>query len=370
MNDFLNNLDLYISALNKGAAPSFYAIPVFVAWIFIFWLMKRFFIHRLKNLALKTKHRLDDIIIDAISFPSNFLIIASGLAVCANILPLSEEIDRFTTIAFQSSIIFAAVFFLDRFLTSLLAEYSSVPFFDQVSKGVVKGLVRGCIIGLGILIFLQQIGISITPILASLGIGSLAVALALQDTLSNFFAGMYVAIDKPVEVGQFVKLESGEEGYVIDVGWRSTRIRTLPNNVVIVPNSKLMGSVITNYCLPDKEIAVLVQVGVHYQSNLKQVEQITSEVGKEIMREVPGGVPEFEPFIRYHTFGDSSINFTVILRGKEFVDQHLIKHEFIKRLHERYQKEKIIIPYPIRTLEIANNSFETLLGQKSGANIR
>ena len=192
------------------------------------------------------------------------------------------------------------------------------------------------------------------------------MALALQDTLSNFFAGLYVAIDKPVEIGQFVKLESGEEGYVIDVGWRSTRIRALPNNVVIVPNSKLMGGIITNYYLPDKEIAVLVQVGVHYQSDLKHVERITCEVGKEIMRKVQGGVPEFEPFIRYHTFGDSSINFTVILRGKEFVDQHLIKHEFIKCLHERYQKENIAIPYPIRTLEIYKKAFEMVAGMEAG----
>lgn len=362
MDEFLKNLDVFASKLKEGVAPSFYAIPILFLWIIFFWFVKRFFIRRLQKWASKTKHRLDDTVVDAVSFPINFLIVASGLAVCANVLPLSDEADRLTTTALRSSIIFAVVFFLDKFLTNLLTEYSSMPIFSQVSKGLVKGLVRGCVIGLGVLIFLQQIGISITPILASLGIGSLAVALALQDTLSNFFAGMYVAIDKPVEVGQFVKLESGEEGYVIDVGWRSTRIRTLPNNIVIVPNSKLMGSVITNYYLPDKEIAVLVQVSVHYQSNLKHVERITCEVGREIMLKVHGGVPEFEPFIRYHTFGDSSVNFTVILRGKEFVDQHLIKHEFIKYLHERYKKENITIPYPIRTLEVSRRALETIDG--------
>ena len=320
MDEFLKNLGVFVSKLKEGGAPSFYAIPILILWLVFFWFVKRLLIHRLRKWASKTKQHWDDILVGAVSFPVNFLILASGLAVCASVLPLSEEADRLTTIAFQSSIIFAAVLFLDKFLTNLLTEYSSMPLFNQVSGGVVKGLVRGGVIGIGLLIFLQQIGISITPILASLGIGSLAVALALQDTLSNFFAGMYVAIDKPVVVGQFVKLESGEEGYVIDVGWRSTRIRTLPNSIVIVPNSKLMGSVITNYYLPDKEIAVLVQVGVHYQSDLKRVERVTCEVGKEIMRKVQGGVPEFEPFIRYHTFGDSSINFTLILPGKKFFD--------------------------------------------------
>jgi len=104
---------------------------------------------------------------------------------------------------------------------------------------------------------------------------------------------------------------------------------------------------------------VLVQVGVHYESDLKQVERVTIEVGKQIMKTVKGGVPEFTPFIRYHTFDDFSINFTAILRCKEFVANYLIKHEFIKALHERYAKEGINIPYPIRAINYGQEkSFE------------
>ena len=147
-----------------------------------------------------------------------------------------------------------------------------------------------------------------------------------------------------------MRLETGEEGYVIDITWRNTTIRALPNNIIIVPNSKLASAVIVNYYLPQREMAVLVQVGVSYDSDLEEVERVTVEVAKEVMREVEGGVPEFEPFIRYHTFADFSINFTVILRAREFVGQYLIKHEFIKRLHKRYQQEGIEIPFPIRTV--------------------
>jgi small-conductance mechanosensitive channel len=136
---------------------------------------------------------------------------------------------------------------------------------------------------------------------------------------------------------------------------RNTTIKTLPNNLIVVPNSKLAAAIVTNYYQPEKEMAVLVQVGVSYDSDLKKVEKATIEVAREVMKEVPGGVPEFEPFIRYHTFADFSINFTVILRGKEFVDQHLIKHEFVKRLHERYAKEDIEIPFPIRTIHMRGN---------------
>jgi small-conductance mechanosensitive channel len=136
------------------------------------------------------------------------------------------------------------------------------------------------------------------------------------------------------------------------VSWRYTTIRELPNNLTVVPNAKLASSILTNYYLPDLELAVLVPVGVSYASDLARVEAVTVEVGREVMREVAGGVPEFEPFIRYNEFGASSVNFTVILRGREVVDQHLIRHEFIKRLHRRYQAEGIEIPFPIRTLHI------------------
>jgi small-conductance mechanosensitive channel len=189
--------------------------------------------------------------------------------------------------------------------------------------------------------------VSITPILASLGVGSLAIALALQPTLENFFAGIQLIIDKPIQVGQFVKLESGEEGYVHKIGWRSTWVRMLANNMVIMANKHLVNSKITNYYYPDKELAVLVQVGVHYGSDLEKVEKITIEVAKQTLQDVAGGVKEFNPFIRYHTFDNSSINFSVIMRAHEFVDNYLIKHEFIKRLQKRYAQENIVIPFPI-----------------------
>jgi len=165
-----------------------------------------------------------------------------------------------------------------------------------------------------------------------------------------FFSGFHITVARQIKIGDYIKLDSGEEGYVIDINWRTTKIKMLPNNVALIPNEKLTKAIVTNYYLPDKEMAVLVNLGVHYDSDLKKVEKITCETAREIMKTVPGGVPGFEPFIRYNTFGDSSIGFTVILRAKEFADQYLIKHEFIKRLHERYKKENIIIPYPIRTI--------------------
>ena len=203
---------------------------------------------------------------------------------------------------------------------------------------------------LGALVVINGLGVSITPMLTALGVGGLAVALALQEPLANFFAGLFITLAGQVRVGDYLKLDSGQEGYVVDFSWRSTRLRMLANNLVIVPNAKLSQAIVVNHHLPSPELAVLVEVGVDYDSDLARVERIVVDVGRTVMQEVSGGMAEFEPFIRYHTFGDSSINFTVILRGREFVDQYLIKHEFIKRLHARFDRERIVIPFPIRTI--------------------
>jgi small-conductance mechanosensitive channel len=220
------------------------------------------------------------------------------------------------------------------------------------SANLVAYLARLVVLILGGLILLQTLGVSITPLVTALGVGGLAVGLALQDTLANLFAGVHILASRQVRPGDFIRLDTGDEGHVVDVTWRYTTVRQLRNALTIVPNAKLASAVITNYSLPDDELAVLVPVGVSYDSNLSQVEAVTAAVGREVMATTPGAVPEFEPFIRYNGFGDSSITFNVILRGRTAPDQHVIRHEFIKRLHERYRAEGIEIPFPIRTVHL------------------
>jgi small-conductance mechanosensitive channel len=163
-----------------------------------------------------------------------------------------------------------------------------------------------------------------------------------------------------IQLGQFIRLDSGEEGYVEKIGWRSTWIKLAPNNILIVPNKTLANSRVLNYDYPSREVVISVKVGVGYDSNLAQVEKITQEVADETLRNVPGGLAEFKPLLRYEEFGDSAINFTVTLRARAYSDQGLIKHEFIKRLHERYKKEGIVIPYPIRTLDLKPQMLQSI----------
>lgn len=219
-------------------------------------------------------------------------------------------------------------------------------------RGPLEVLTKIVMVAVGAMLLLDNLGISLTPILTTLGIGSLAVAIGLQDTLGNFFAGLYLKVDRPVDIGHYVKLQSGEEGYVERIGWRSTRIRMLPNNMVVVPNNKLVQDNITNYHLPDRELIVPVPVGVAYDSDLEKVERVTADVAVEVMESVAGAVRGFAPVIRFQAFGPSSVDFIVALRAREFTDAVTLKHEFIKRLHARYAKEGITLPYPTRTVYV------------------
>ena len=237
-----------------------------------------------------------------------------------------------------------------RIASESVDAYSAILAPALPVSSLTRNIAWSLIAVLGVLVILNGLGLSITPMITALGVGGLAVALALQEPLGNFFAGLFITLAGQIRVGDYIKLDSGQEGYVVDFSWRSTRLRMLANNLVLVPNAKLAQAIVVNHHLPSQDLAVLVEVGVDYGSDLRHVERVVTEVGRAVMGGVPGGVAAFEPFIRYHTFADSSINFTVILRAKEFVDQYLIKHEFVKRLHTRFNEEGIVIPFPIRTI--------------------
>lgn len=219
---------------------------------------------------------------------------------------------------------------------------------EGVSTSLLSNLAKTIVLVLGTLILLQTVGIEITPIVTTLGIGGLAVGLALQDTLANLFSGFYLVISKQVRAGDYVKLDDGHQGYVTDINWRNTTIKEISNNVIIVPNSKLASAIFTNYHLPAKEITLTMNVGVSYDSDLELVEKVTVEVAKEVMQEIAPELIQIEPYLRFHTFNDFSIDYTLYMRVSEYFDQRIGKHLLVKKLHKRYQQEGIEIPFPIR----------------------
>ncbi len=299
----------------------------------------------------KTKTRIDDIIIDAIKVPIVLIFLIIGIRFAlerATFIP--TDIAEYIPTVSHLLIILIAALVTARIATGILKYFGVVRPSIKTLVPTLQKIMTIIVYFVAFILVLNALGVQVTALVAAFGIGGIAIAFALQGTLSEFFAGIYIMTDRPVRVGDYVELESGQKGYVVDIGWRSTRIRELPNNIIVVPNSKMAGSIVTNYYLPEPQMACLVQVGVAYDSDLAKVERVTIDVGKKVLKNVTGGVPEFEPFIRYHTFSDFSINFTVILRVNEFVDKYLITHEFVKELHKRYKKEGIEIPFPIRTV--------------------
>mgnify|MGYP000007312301 CR=1 FL=1 len=327
-------------------------LVIVIAAFFVGLILDKVIHLKLTKLAERTRWKGDEIIINA--FRRMFVLWSSltGIYIAVHNITVSQSFLNIFNKVFVAVIIFSLTILFSRLAVGFVNLYTEKVRNVLPTTSIFTNLTRLLVLLIGILIILQTLNIPITPILTALGVGGLAVAIALQDTLSNLFAGLHIILSRQIRPGDYIKLDSGEEGYVIDITWRNTTVRQLPNNMVIIPNSRLASAIVTNYHLPEKEMSVPVQVGVSYDSDLEHVERVTIEVAKEVMRDVPGGVPEFEPFIRYHTFGDFSINFTVILRAREFVDQYLIKHEFIKRLHKRYKEEGIVIPFPIRTVYI------------------
>lgn len=214
------------------------------------------------------------------------------------------------------------------------------------SSTILNTIVRVVIYIIGGLVILQYCGIAIAPLLTAMGIGGLAVALALQDTLSNLFSGLHIVASRNIKQGDFIQIDSGEEGTIVDITWRNTMLKNVSNNLVIIPNAKLATAVVTNFNAKKKEIVCRVNIRVVYGSDLEKVEKITKETIERVLEvlEVKG---TGESTLYFKEFAESGILLLVTIRAKASADRFQLQHEFIKALHARFEKEHIRIPHTI-----------------------
>jgi small-conductance mechanosensitive channel len=216
-----------------------------------------------------------------------------------------------------------------------------------------RNLAQITVVILGISALLWHFKISPAPVLTALGVGGLAVALALQDTLSNLFGGFYVALARQVQMGDYVKLNTGEEGYVADIGWRATTLRALANNMIIVPNSKLSQAIVTNYSLPERWMGSSVQVTVAMDSDPDQVERVLLDIGKQAVREVAGIRSEVEPSVAFDPgFTENGLGYSLNYQVTDFASQGNVRNELRRRILRRFRTESIILPFPARNLYV------------------
>ena len=313
-------------------------------------IFERVVLRYLRKLAEHTLWQGDDIIIAGLKGVTTLWFVLAGAFAASYSLHLSPNAllvvhKSLTVLVILSGTIVLARIVVGLVNLSTMGEHGALP-----SASILSNIARLSVFLIGILIILQSLGISVTPILTALGVGGLAVALALQDTLSNLFAGLHIIASRKIRPGDYIALETGQEGFVTDVSWRNSLIRTQANNMVIVPNAKLSSSTVTNFSQPSKDLAITLQLAVSYESDLDAVERITIDVASEVMAELPGGVPDSPPVVRFHTFSESGISFSLAIRVQQFTDQYLVRHELLKRLHQQYLGAGIRMPHSVRTI--------------------
>ena len=333
---------------------------VFVIILIAGFIVKRLLFRALRRWAGHTQTRADDIFIHAFSGPFIIWVLMLGIHLAAQ----SSELQASATAKIGKAVlilwIISITLVASRLVSNLIKHYGRGVRGTMPVTSLTQNLARIFIFTIGILILLNQLGISITPILTALGVGGLAVALALQDTLSNLFAGFYVSLAGQIRLGDYIKLDSSDEGFVADITWRSTTVRTAANNLIIIPNAKLAQAIVTNYHLPEKPMIARLTVGVSYNSDPDEVERILIEEAQNVARERPDLLTALQPVARFFPgFGDSSIDFTIYYQVPDFEQQIPAQHELRKRIFKRFREAGIEIPFPIRTVYLhgdANNS--------------
>ena len=316
---------------------------------------------RLKN---QDTSSVTSIILQSVKTPITAILLISGLLSAyllvlgiENVLPsgfsdtrdLSIKIWKVMSILITTFAIAKTIDHLIDWYLLNIAEKTETK-IDDTLLPTLRRVLPITIYAAGALVAIDSIGISISPILAGLGIGGLAVALAVQPTLSNFFAGTYVVTEGELKEGDFIELEGGPSGYVEEVGWRSTKIRSRFNNLVIIPNSRMAESIVTNYFSPTPAMNVIVTGGVAYESNLVDVEKYALEEARTVIEESEKAIKGTEPSFGFSNFGDSNVDFYVFLQAIDRAGTFGLRSELIKRIHDRFNREGIEINYPVRKL--------------------
>jgi small-conductance mechanosensitive channel len=329
-----------------------------VCGILLGFIFKRFVHSRLKKAAERSNWAGDDAVLEAIE---------PHIVVWFFLGALSISVSKIEAVQPQNTYLisilndYAPKFLIIVLIGSITLAIGNlaVSIFDLWARDQEKGFpsttmftnfVRIAIYVIGILIILDALSISITPMITALGVGGIAVSLALKDTLTDVFAGLHILLSKKVQVGDFIQLDSGEMGYIQNISWRNTIMMERTNNIIHIPNTRLSSAIIKNFDSGDPSFSVKIPVGVGYSSDLDEVEKVTKKVINEIQSSMEETNNNYEPTMRFQNFGESSINLMVYFRGNRYGDQNPIIHQFIKTLHKRYSEAGIEIPFPMRTV--------------------
>jgi small-conductance mechanosensitive channel len=320
----------------------------------IYWVLEKY----VKSYASKTKSEIDDLMLKSVHLPLYYGIMLLGLEFGIRVIDApqwaSDAVSWFVSVAV---LVVAAIFVADLVCLVLLfgvaksiAEKTKTTADDQAIPFLAK-ILRTAIYAIAAIIILDQFHIEITPLVASLGIAGFAIGFAAQDTIGNLLAGFFILSDRPFTKGDRIQIRD-YIGEVVDIGLRTTKIETLDNTYVIVPNAQIISNEVINYALPDVKIKLRTNVGVAYGTDPKKVREILTKVAGEdklILKNPP-------PEAYFLEFGESSLNFQLVSWIEDFHEKARIADRLNTRISEEFKKAGVEIPFPTRTLYIKKES--------------
>jgi MscS family membrane protein len=340
----MNVVQLYELVIGN---PYLKALAILVVFFILSKIVYLIFEKVLLRLAKKTKTEIDDLIVEKIRNPINFILLLIGVRLA--LVPLEFTTGYISTIEklIYTIIILLVTLMVARIFSVLIDSWGTK--FTKITKsdlddqllGLTHKFSKIVVFIVGILVIFDYWGIAIGPFLASLGIAGLAIAFALQNTLANVFGGISLIIDKTIRIGDVIEVD-GTTGTVIDIGMRSTRIKSFDGNSVIIPNGKLVDSKVQNRVQPNRKERAVISFGVEYGVNIKRVKKI---VLKEINK-IEGVLDDPEPSVKFIEMGDSALIFKAYFWMKSYSETFTAKDKANELIYNALNKAKINIPYP------------------------
>ncbi len=278
---------------------------------------------------------------DTIWLPSIFWALAIALEFALMYADLSAREVRWADNAIGAFVIISITLVAASVAGRMLTAYGQRQGMPLAAAGLPRTLTRVVIVILGALALLSNFHKEITPLLTALGVGGIAVALALQDTLANFFAGIHILVERPISVGDLVKLENGQEGVVADIGWRTTRIRTGSNDTIVVPNTKITSGILINYNLPDPRAVVEVAVLAASSADPDTVRRLALEEAAQVpgVLETPAPVCLCDPGVT-----PTHLQFKLLVNVASRAEAGSVQSELRLRLWRRFHLDGVPLP--------------------------
>jgi len=352
-NDILVNNSFYTD--EKFIIPAIIAVATIVVGIVLRRLLYVFLHRSARRSQSDNLKNFETILEESLRVPYYIWVIVLGIVFGLHYssitIPEKETIENIVTALLLASltIVIANVF------AKFVHHYSRKKSGNNEMTSLSKSATYMVVYIFGAIFILNNAGVSITPLLTALGIGGLAVALAAQDTLTNLFAGFYISLSGQIRAGHYIKLNTGEEGYISDVTWRSTIIRNLSNNAIIIPNAKLAQANVTNYSLPDNRMSSGISVSVPYDCDLDKVEKILIEETTEAAKGLPGLIVEPKPNVTLIPgFSPASLDLSLNYAVAGFADQFNVQDVLRRRILARFRTENIALAYPLQTIVAQN----------------